>query len=192
MRATAIILLMLLPVLTIGKRPIGNALHQHSYEKVMLFGGNLLIDVPTGFAKDREYRHYWDQCEGGGFTVAFKGPHDNDGSMNIQVNIHDRIQDPEHALKNYDPRKQILPHSQMLQDTAYYINGEQHHIIASVHKAANKTNYTYSKYVVASGHMLEYHYYYWHKTGAQLSYWQSVAEQVGNSINWRSSAWVKK
>lgn len=198
MRLQLLLILLMLPVLVWAKEPPTNTKAKNGIEQYRLFDGNLLLNVPEYLQKAEEYQHFWDQCSGGGYTVFFTSPESTERGMKLQVNIHDRNAKPKHIDSWYNPNEQKLANSFVVQDTSFNINGKQYRSFATLHKGKNpllkkgrKTwNYNLSYYVMADGHMLEFHYFYWDKKDADLSYWQQTANQIARDMQWHSRGWA--
>lgn len=182
-----------------GKSGYNN--NNNAFERYNLDNGNLVMQIPKTMELDEEYRHYWDQCEGGGYTIFFTGPSDKNGSVHVQVNIHDWSADPEDLNSWNITRNNYISKSTVLQDTTYIQNGKEYTVFSAVNLAHNKglfhkrgkpdyTNYTLSCYIIADGHMLEYHCFYWHKDAKDLDYWKNMSEYIASSMHWQNRVWA--
>lgn len=198
MRILSILLLAAMPFAVLAKEP--PAAKVNGQEQYRLFDGNLFLEMPEYLQKVDEYQHFWDQCDGGGYTVFFTSPESTDRGMKLQVNIHDRRTLPKHLDSWYNPEEHELESGIILQDTVYNRNGKQYRSFATLYKGNNplckrhkKTwNYNLSYYVIADGHMLEFHYFYWDKKNQDIEYWQQIANDIARTMQWRSKAWASK
>jgi hypothetical protein len=159
--------------------------------KYSLDNGSVLIDIPHNFSVDREYRHYWDNCMNGGYSIAFNADNDEDGGMTMQVNLHDHIAGKSCLQDHFDPTKHARENAILISDTTYTVGGKTYTIIATQAEPGKRRgtrthNYHLSYYIAANGHMLELHYNYWDKTGNKLRYWQDMSFHIANSLVWRN------
>lgn len=159
--------------------------------KYSLDNGSVLIDIPHNFSVDREYRHYWDNCMNGGYSIAFNADNNEDGGMTMQVNLHDHIAGKNCLQDHFDPTKHARENAILISDTTYTVGGKTYTIIATQAEPGKRRgtrthNYHLSYYIAANGHMLELHYNYWDKTGNKLRYWQDMSFHIANSLVWRN------
>jgi|GEM_PF-3708707 len=191
MRVLSLFVLLAISSALSAKTPPASAA---AFQQVTLFNGNLQIDMPAAFQKDREYYHYWDNCPDGGYTVSFSGNNDKKSGVNVQLNIHDLAADTAYINNHYGPRKHSLGNAQLLQDTTYVIGNKQYTVISTLAKPqrsnTHTNNYSLSYYIVADGRMLEFHYSYWDKDNHGLKHWKDVSYKIINSIKWYSPGWV--
>lgn len=159
--------------------------------KYSLDNGSVLIDIPQIFSVDREYRHYWDNCMNGGYSIAFNADNDNDGGMTMQVNLHDHVSGKNCLHDHFDPTSHARENAILISDTTYTMGGKTYTIIATQAEPGKRRgtrthNYHLSYYIAADGRMLELHYNYWDKTGNNLRYWQDMSFHIANSLVWRN------
>ncbi len=198
MRLISFLIAAAFPLAVFAKEPPAN--NTTGTEQYRLFDGSLFMKLPQNLQKVEEYQHFWDQCDGGGYTVFFTGAERADRGMKLQVNIHDRRTQPKHLSSWYNPDEHELENGYILQDTVYQHNGKQYRSFATMYKGNNplckknkKTwNYNLSYYIEADGHTLEFHYFYWDNKHADMEYWQQTANDIARSMQWQSKAWVRK
>lgn len=195
MRVLILTLLLAASYSASAKKPATSA--RAPYERITLFNGNVQLDVPTILQKDREYYHYWDKCSEGGYTVTFAAKCTRKAGMNMQLNIHDHIQSPEHAHDIYNPREHCVRNTRLLQDTTFLIGNKEYTVISTLatrdrarRDGTRTNNYNLSYYIIADGRMLEFQYYYWAEDNKGLEYWRDLSYRIANSIKWYSPGWV--
>lgn len=195
MRVLLLTLLLAVPCAVPAKKTPSSA--RAPYERLVLFNGNVQIDVPEILKKDREYYHYWDKCPEGGYTVTFAAKCTRKAGMSMQLNIHDHVTAPSHARDAYDPRKHCVRNTTILQDTTFVIGDKEYTVISTLakpdkpgHASTRTNNYNLSYYIIADGRMLEFQYNYWAEDNKGLEYWRDLSYRIANSIKWYSPGWV--
>lgn len=172
------------------------AIEQSQYQSVSLFNGAVKMMVPTVLQKDREYLHYWDECQNGGYTATFASQCSDKKGVSAQVNVHNTAVIGKQQPNWYDPKEHCIKNTVLLADTTYAIGNRSFTLKATMVEKTNSGakrngggthNYNLSYYITEGSHMLEFHYFYWDKDGRNLSYWIEVSQAMLSSVRWQNN-----